>query len=122
MTATVRYLVEDVDVAISFYTAIGFTMADRRGPPFAIMTLNDLSLWVSGPASSAARTLPDGSKPTPGGWNRLVIEVEDLDAAIQRVKSTGARFRSEPISGPGGRQVLVEDPSGNPIELFEHRR
>jgi predicted enzyme related to lactoylglutathione lyase len=122
VTATVRYLVEDVDVAISFYTAIGFTMADRRGPPFAIMTLNDLSLWVSGPASSAARTLPDGSKPTPGGWNRLVIEVEDLDAAIQRVKSTGARFRSEPISGPGGRQVLVEDPSGNPIELFEHRR
>jgi len=122
VTATVRYLVEDVDVAISFYMAIGFTMADRRGPPFAIMTLNDLSLWVSGPASSAARTLPDGSKPTPGGWNRLVIEVEDLDAAIQRVKSTGARFRSEPISGPGGRQVLVEDPSGNPIELFEHRR
>ena len=117
--ATVRYLVNDVDAALPFYAALGFTQVERWGPPFAILERGDLALWLSGPGTSASRPLTDGSVPVPGGWNRLVVEVEDLDAAIAALKPTGARFRSEPISGPGGRQVLIEDPSGNPVELFE---
>lgn len=116
--ATVRYLVEDVDAALPFYLALGFREVKRMGPPFAILARGDLTLWISGPASSAARTLPDGSIPRPGGWNRLVIEVDDLDATIARLKATGTRFRSDPITGPGGRQVLALDPS---VELFEAR-
>lgn len=116
--ATVRYLVADVDTSIAFYAALGFELADRWGPPFAAMKLGDLNLWLSGPGSSAARTLPDGSVPGPGGWNRLVIEIADIEAAAENLKSQGARFRSEPIAGPGGWQVICEDPSGNPIELF----
>jgi len=119
--ATVRYLVADVDAAVAFYAALGFVLAERWGPPFAVMTHGDLTLWVSGPGTSAARTLPDGSEPRPGGWNRLVLEVPDLDAAVSGLKSKGGRFRSDPISGPGGRQVLCEDPSGNPVELFQPR-
>jgi predicted enzyme related to lactoylglutathione lyase len=120
--ATVRYLVTDVDAAIAFYSAIGFVLADRRGPPFAVMKLGDLTLWVSGPASSAAKALPDGSQPRPGGWNRFVIEVQDIDAAVRDLAGKGGRFRSDPIEGPGGRQVVCEDPSGNPIELFQARK
>ena len=120
--ATVRYLVNDVDASIAFYSAIGFVLADRWGPPFAVMTLNDLTLWVSGPGTSASKTLLDGSKPQPGGWNRFVIEVSDIDAAMKELTAQGGRFRSEPIQGPGGRQVLCEDPSGNPIELFEAKQ
>src|SRR4051794_38624285 len=117
--ATVRYLVRDIDAALPFYEALGFTITERWGPPFAMLGREDLSLWLSGPGSSASRPLPDGSVPQAGGWNRLVIEVEDLDAAMSALWKTGARFRSEPVKGPGGRQVLLEDPSGNPIELFE---
>jgi catechol 2,3-dioxygenase-like lactoylglutathione lyase family enzyme len=117
--ATMRYLVKDVDAALPFYAALGFTQLERWGPPFVILERGDLALWLSGPGTSAARPLTDGSVPEPGGWNRLVVEVEDLDAAIAALKPLGARFRSEPISGPGGRQVLIEDPSGNPVELFE---
>jgi predicted enzyme related to lactoylglutathione lyase len=91
------------------------------GPPFAIVKRKGLALWLSGPGTSAARKPKDGSVPAPGGWNRLVIEVADLDATIARLQPTGARLRSKPIKGPGGRQVLVEDPSGNPVELFEPR-
>ena len=120
--ATVRYLVKDVDAAIAFYSALGFELADRWGPPFAVMKLGDLPLWVSGPGTSAAKTLPDGSEPRPGGWNRFVIEVPDIDATVSELTSKGGRFRSAPIAGPGGRQVLCEDPSGNPIELFEPRK
>ncbi|MCI0330406.1 MAG: VOC family protein [candidate division Zixibacteria bacterium] len=120
--ATVRYLVKDVDSAISFYSALGFELADRPGPPFAVMKKADLTLWVSGPGASASRTLPDGSEPRPGGWNRFVIEVSDIEAAMRELLSKGAHFRSEPIAGPGGRQVLCEDPSGNPIELFEAKK
>jgi len=119
--ATIRYLVNDVDAALPFYEALGFTLADRWGPPFAIVERGDLSLWLSGLGTSASKAMPDGRLPAPGGWNRLVIEVDDLDAAIARVRAAGARFRNEPISGPGGRQVLAEDPSGNPIELFEQK-
>lgn len=117
--ATVRYLVRDVDAALPFYEAVGFTLADRWGPPFAIVERGDLALWLSGPGTSAAKPMQDGTKPEPGGWNRIVIEVADIDATVAALKATGTRFRNEPISGPGGKQVLVEDPSGNPIELFE---
>ena len=119
--AIVRYLVQDVDAALPFYAALGFTIAERWGPPFVMLARDDLTLWLSGPGTSASRTLADGSVPVPGGWNRVVIEVNDLDQAMAALRPTGARFRSDPVQGPGGRQVLVEDPSGNPIELFEAR-
>jgi catechol 2,3-dioxygenase-like lactoylglutathione lyase family enzyme len=119
--ATVRYLVHDVDKALPFYAALGFTLEERMGPPFAIVARGDLTLWLSGPGTSASRPLSDGSVPAPGGWNRLVIEVDNLDAAMTALRASGARFKSEPITGPGGRQVLAEDPSGNPVELFEAR-
>lgn len=117
----VRYLVNDVDAALPFYRALGFKLAERWGPPFAIVKRKGLAVWLSGPGTSARKKLKDGSIPEPGGWNRLVIEVDDLDATISRLAEQGARLRSAPIKGPGGKQVLVEDPSGNPIELFEPR-
>lgn len=119
--AVVRYLVHDVDAALPFYRALGFRLSERWGPPFAIVKRKSLALWLSGPGTSARRKLKDGSTPEPGGWNRLVLEVPDLDATVAALKAAGARFRGRPIQGPGGRQVLVEDPSGNPIELFEPR-
>lgn len=117
--AAVRYLVRDVDASIPFYQALGFAVEARWGPAFAILAREGLALWLSGPGSSAARTLTDGRVPTPGGWNRLVVEVADLTVAMDTLRAIGARFRSEPITGPGGKQVLVDDPSGNPIELFQ---
>lgn len=120
--ATVRYLVRDVDAALPFYETLGFSVTERWGPPFVMLAKGDLTLWLSGPGTSASRPLPDGSVPQPGGWNRLVIEVPDLSAAIAALARSGARFRSEPVQGPGGQQVLVDDPSGNPIELFEAKR
>lgn len=119
--ATIRYLVNDVDAAVSFYALLGFGLEQTFGPPFAAVRRNDLVLWLSGPGSSAARALPGGAKPCAGGWNRLVLEVDDLDAAMKPLRAAGAQFRSPPVSGPGGRQVLLDDPSGNPIELFEPR-
>ena len=120
--AKVRYIVDDVDRAIAFYATLGFSVLERWGPPFAMVGRGDLTLWLSGPASSAGKPLPDGTRPVPGGWLRFVIEVDDLDETIAALEPAGARFRSKPIDGPGGRQVLVEDPAGNPIELFETRR
>ncbi|HVH31610.1 MAG TPA: VOC family protein [bacterium] len=118
--ATVRYLVRSVDAAVTFYTAhLGFELERRMGPPFAIVKRGDLRLWISGPESSAARPMPDGRRPEPGGWNRLVIEVADLQATVQQLKQSGVIFRNEIVSGPGGKQILLEDPSGNPIELFQ---
>jgi len=114
-------MVNDVDAALPFYEALGFTVADRWGPPFAIVVRGDLQLWLSGPGTSASKAMPDGAMPASGGWNRVVIAVDDLDTAITALKASGAKFRNEPISGPGGRQVLAEDPSGNPLELFEAR-
>ena len=116
---TVRYLVHDVDAVLPFYAALGFRQVDRWGPPFAILEREGLALWLAGPGTSAARPMPDGARPVPGGWNRIVIEVDDLDATIARLRGAGARFRNDPIQGPGGRQVLAEDPAGNPVELFE---
>jgi predicted enzyme related to lactoylglutathione lyase len=118
--AAVRYLVQDVDAAIAFYTErLRFTLEQQMGPAFAIVTYKDLWLWLAGPKSSAARAMPDGSKPEPGGWNRLVLEVDDLDAEEGELKKAGVSFRTEGVSGPGGKQALLEDPDGNPIELFQ---
>jgi catechol 2,3-dioxygenase-like lactoylglutathione lyase family enzyme len=119
--ATVRYLVEDVDAALPFYRALGFRLADRWGPPFAVMKGKGLTLWLSGPGTSAAKKLKSGALPQPGGWNRIVVPVADLDTSLAKIQAAGAVARSAPIKGPGGRQVLVEDPSGNPVELFEAR-
>jgi catechol 2,3-dioxygenase-like lactoylglutathione lyase family enzyme len=89
------------------------------GPAFAIVALGDLSLWLSGPQSSAARPMPDGRRPEAGGWNRFVLEVDDLEARVAELKQAGLTFRNEIVSGPGGKQILLEDSAGNPIELFE---
>lgn len=118
--AVVRYLVADVDAAVAFYTtALGFDLVERWGAPFAIVKRGDLTLWLSGPDSSASRPIADGSKPVPGGWNRLVLQTDQLDSLMEKLTRCGAHFRSQIVSGPGGRQVLVNDPSGNAIELFE---
>jgi len=118
--AVIRYLVRDVDVAVEFYTnMLGFELVEKWGPPFAMVKRDDLTLWLSGPGSSASRPLTDGSKPAPGGWNRLVLETDSLVSLMERLSQSGAHFRSEVVSGPGGKQVLIDDPSGNPIELFE---
>lgn len=117
----VRYLVNDVDESLPFYKTLGFKLVDRRGPPFAIVKKQSLSIWLSGPGTSARKKLKDGSAPEPGGWNRLVLEVKDIETTVTALAAQGAKFRSKPLKGPGGKQVLVEDPSGNPIELFESR-
>ena len=118
--AIVRHLVRDVDAALAFYVdKLGFALIERWGPPFAMAGRGDLTLWLSGPGSSASRPLANGSVPEPGGWNRLVLETDDLGALVEQLRTSGARFRSEVVAGPGGKQILVEDPSGNPIELFE---
>jgi catechol 2,3-dioxygenase-like lactoylglutathione lyase family enzyme len=119
--AVIRYLVNSVDEALPFYRALGFRLADRWGPPFAIVKRKGLALWLSGPGTSARRKLRGGAVPEPGGWNRIVVEVEDIEAVVARLEALGLAFRSRPIKGPGGRQALVEDPSGNPVELFQPR-
>jgi catechol 2,3-dioxygenase-like lactoylglutathione lyase family enzyme len=118
--AAIRYLVNNVDAAVAFYTGmLDFALVEKWGPPFAMVKRGDLTLWLSGPGSSAARPLSDGSRPMPGGWNRLVVETVDLASLVAKLTRAGAHFRSEIVSGPGGKQVLVDDPSGNAIELFE---
>jgi catechol 2,3-dioxygenase-like lactoylglutathione lyase family enzyme len=117
--AVIRYLVNDVDEALRFYTALGFAVTNHWGPPFAMMQREDLTLWLSGPESSARRPLSDGTAPVPGGWNRLVITVASLDETISSLEASGLKRRSEPVTGPGGKQVLIEDPSGNSVELFQ---
>jgi catechol 2,3-dioxygenase-like lactoylglutathione lyase family enzyme len=120
--ATIRYLVHDVDAALEFYTTwLGFELTERWGPPFAIVSKGDLQLWLSGPQTSAAKPMPDGRQPEPGGWNRLVIEVVDLETLVADLKAAGMKFRNEIIEGPGGKQILAEDPSGNPLKLFQPR-
>jgi catechol 2,3-dioxygenase-like lactoylglutathione lyase family enzyme len=104
---------------LSFYRALGFRLAERWGPPFAIVKGHGLTVWLSGPGTSARKRLKSGLLPEPGGWNRLVLPVKDIDEAVSRLEGLGLRFRSKPIKGPGGRQALVEDPSGNPIEIFQ---
>jgi len=118
--AVVRYLVDDVDRAVEFYTKkLGFSLSERWGKPFAMVAFGDTTLWLSGPESSAARPMPDGRKPIPGGWNRLVVEVPDLEARVGAMKRDGLTFRNDIVSGPGGKQILVEDGCGNVVELFQ---
>jgi len=118
--ATIRYLVTDVKTSIAFYIKhLGFELVEQMGPAFAIVAKDNLNLWLSGPQTSAARPMPDGRKPEPGGWNRFVIEVDGIETLVASMKSAGISFRNEIITGPGGKQILVEDPSGNPIEIFE---
>jgi catechol 2,3-dioxygenase-like lactoylglutathione lyase family enzyme len=118
--ATVRYMVKDVDAAVAFYTKhLGFTVKQQFGANIAILTRDDLTLWTAGPNASAGRAMPDGRKPEPGGWNRFVIEVEDLAKTVEQLRKAGTSFRNDIVAGPGGKQILAEDPSGNVIELFE---
>ena len=120
--ATVRYLVGAVDRSVAFYTEeLGFALEQQMGGAFARVSRGDLTVWLSGPASSAARPMPDGRQPAPGGWNRFVVEVDDIDASVASLRAAGATFRNDVVTGPGGRQIVVDDPDGNPIELFEAR-
>jgi catechol 2,3-dioxygenase-like lactoylglutathione lyase family enzyme len=121
--ATVRYLVGDVARSVAFYRdLLGFSVEQEMLPAFARVARGDLDLWLAGPASSAARPMPDGRRPEPGGWNRFVLEVEDLDATVGSLRAAGAAFRNDVVRGPGGKQILAEDPDGNVVELFEARR
>jgi catechol 2,3-dioxygenase-like lactoylglutathione lyase family enzyme len=122
-TVNVRYMVDDVDAAVAFYTTqLGFKLISKTLPAFADVSLGDLRLLLSGPTSSAGRPMPDGRRPTPGGWNRIHLIVDDLEAEVARLRNAGVRFRNDIVTGPGGSQIVLEDPSGNPIELFVPRR
>jgi catechol 2,3-dioxygenase-like lactoylglutathione lyase family enzyme len=122
-TVNVRYMVDDVEAAVAFYTThLGFALISKTLPAFADVARGDLRLLLSGPASSAGRPMPDGRRPVPGGWNRIHLIVDDLEAEVARLRGAGVRFRNEIVTGPGGSQILLEDPSGNLIELFVPRR
>jgi catechol 2,3-dioxygenase-like lactoylglutathione lyase family enzyme len=117
----VRYIVTDVDEAIAFYTEhLGFQVDMHPAPGFAAISRGDLQLYLNRPgAGGAGQAMPDGQLPEPGGWNRIQIEVEDLEATVEKLKAAGAKFRNEIVTGTGGKQILLNDPSGNPIELFQ---
>lgn len=118
--AVMRYMVDDVDAAVAFYRdRLGFAVTDQFGPAMAILRREDLTLWLAGPAASARRAMPDGARPEPGGWNRLVLTVADLAATVAALTAVGVPFRNEILSGPGGQQILCQDPSGNLVELFQ---
>jgi catechol 2,3-dioxygenase-like lactoylglutathione lyase family enzyme len=124
-TVSVRYFVDDTDAAVAFYAdRLGFEVVMRPAPPFAMLERGDLRLVLSvpggGPGGGAA--MPDGTMPTPGGWNRFALEVDDLDATVAELRAAGARFRNDIVDGVGGRQILVDDPAGNPVELFQPTR
>ena len=118
---TVRYFVRDVDEALPFYALLGFEVEMRPAPPFAMLSGGGIRLLlnVPGGGGGAGQPMPDGSLPEPGGWNRIQVEVDDLDATVERMRAAGVRLRSGIIQGFGGRQVVADDPSGNPVELFE---
>lgn len=119
-TVSVRYMVDNVDQAMDFYTEhFGFEPGHKASPAFAEVSRGNLRLLLAGPESSAGRPMPDGRKPEPGGWNRIHFVVGDIDAEVQRLRGAGVSFRNDIVSGPGGRQILVDDPSGNPIEIFQ---
>jgi catechol 2,3-dioxygenase-like lactoylglutathione lyase family enzyme len=119
-TVNVRYMVDDVDAAIAFYTThLGFKVGTRAAPAFADVTRGDLRLLLSARTSSAGRPMPDGRLPVPGGWNRFQFIVDDIEAEVARLRAAGVRFRNDVIKGPGGAQVLIEDPAGNAIEIFQ---
>jgi catechol 2,3-dioxygenase-like lactoylglutathione lyase family enzyme len=119
-TVNVRYIVDDVEASLDFYTRhLGFSVESSAAPAFAAVTRGDLRLLLSGPGSSGARRLGDGRQPVAGGWNRIQLVVEDLAAEVERLRAAGLMFRSDIVKGPGGSQAVVDDPSGNPVELFE---
>ncbi len=119
--AEVRYIVSDVTACVTFYTdQLGFTLVQQFGSAMAIVSHEDLTLWLAGPTASASRPMPDGVAPEPGGgWARIVLKVADLSATVARLSAAGVTFRNNVVSGPGGRQILLVDPSGNLVELFE---
>ena len=118
--AQVRYIVDDVEKAIAFYTSkLGFALEQQFGPAMAILKLDDLQLWIAGPPASASKPMPDGSKPVPGGWNRIVVTVDDLEDLVTRLRGEGVGFKNDILEGPGGKQILCLDPSGNIVELFQ---
>ena len=117
---SVRYMVDDVEEAIDFYTNhLGFTVRHSALPAFADVVRGRLRLLLAGPESSAGQPMPDGRRPGPGGWNRIHLIVDDISAEVERVRAAGLTFRNDIVRGPGGQQILIEDPSGNPIELFQ---
>ncbi len=117
---SVRYMVDDVDAAVASYTGhLGFEVRMRAAPAFADVTRGGLRLLLSGPASSAGRPMPDGATPGPGGWNRIHLIVSDIAAEVVRLRDAGVRFRNDVVTGPGGQQILLEDPAGNVVELFQ---
>ena len=119
----VRYQVKDVGRAIDFYTELlGFKLDHQNLPAFGQVSLGNLKLILSGPGASGSRAIPDGRKQEPGGWNRVILQVDDLPTRIEALKKTGLQFRNQMESGPGGKQIQIEDPDGNPIELFEAAR
>lgn len=119
-TVNVRYIADDVDAAVVFYTThLGFTLISSASPAFADIALGDLRLLLSGPTSSAGRSMPDGRRPEPGGWNRIHLIVDNLAAEVARLRAAGLKFRNDIVTGPGGAQILLDDPFGNPIELFQ---
>lgn len=121
-TVSVRYIVNDVDTAIAFYTRhLGFQEDMHPAPTFAMLSRGDLRLVLSAPggAGGGGQAMPDGSMPEPGGWNRFTLEVSDLAATVEELRTAGAHFRNDIVTGVGGKQILLDDPSGNPIELFE---
>ena len=123
-TVSVRYLVDDVEEAIAFYTGrLGFSVELNPAPGFAVLSRGDLRLLLNEPGTGGAgQPMPDGREPEPGGWNRIQLEVDDLAGEVGAIRDAGARFRNEIVEGRGGKQILLEDPSGNPIELFEPPR
>ncbi|MBX9840536.1 MAG: VOC family protein [Xanthobacteraceae bacterium] len=124
MPVSVRYIVNDVDAAIAFYTeALGFKVDMHPAPGFAMLSRGELRMLLNKPgAGGAGQAMPDGKNPAPGGWNRIQIEMSDLAASVERLQARGVRFRNQIVEGNGGKQILAEDPSGNPIELFEPGR
>lgn len=119
-TVNVRYMVDDVDAAIAWYTThLGFDLHSNQAPAFADVTRGSLRLLLSGPTSSAGRSMPDGERPGPGGWNRIHLIVDDLSDEVARLRSTGMQFPNDIVKGPGGSQILLIDPSGNLVELFQ---
>jgi catechol 2,3-dioxygenase-like lactoylglutathione lyase family enzyme len=120
---SVRYMVSDVEESIDFYARhFGFEVRSSAAPAFADVVRGNLRLLLSGPKSSAGRPMPDGRTPGPGGWNRIHFVVDDIAADVERLRAAGLTFRNDIVSGPGGQQILLEDPSGNPIELFQPAR
>jgi catechol 2,3-dioxygenase-like lactoylglutathione lyase family enzyme len=124
-SVSVRYIVDDVDAAITFYTRhLGFTLELHPADSFAILSRGELRLLLSAPSGpgGASQPMPDGRKPEPGGWNRIQLESDDLDGLVENLRGAGVRFRNDIVSGIGGKQILLDDPAGNPIELFEPPR